>query len=233
MALRKEKKEKTRRLLIDTALRLSAEKGLSTLSIRELTREAGVAPTSFYRHFTDMDDLGLVLLDEVGVSLRRLMREARRSRSGTEAGSVSRPSIEAFMEYLRENGNLFRLLLGERSGSTPAFRKALHAEINRFVGELTEGLFYANQIYRNKLERPELAAEAIVAVVFTLGAEALELPSHRRKELTDRLVSMVQIILRGARVPKGTGRFEDSYESIRPETPQKVHGEDFSPVSRS
>lgn len=191
--LRSEQKLKTRRALIEAALEISAKRGFSALSLRELTREAGVAPTAFYRHFKDMDELGLVLIDEVGLGLRQLMRQARQ-RAG-KGPSVVQTSIDTFMDYVHANPNLFRLLLGERSGSSQAFRKALHSEIERFVGELTEDL---ERNPRRPLSDAGLAAEAIVAVVFTVGAETLDLPAHRRPALTERIVKEIRIILRGA-----------------------------------
>lgn len=42
-----------------------------------MAREAGIAPTSFYRHFRDVDELGLTMVDESGLMLRQLMRRAR------------------------------------------------------------------------------------------------------------------------------------------------------------
>lgn len=190
---RAEQKQVTRRTLIDAALRLSAQKGFSGLGLRELTREAGVAPPAFYRHFKDMDELGLTLVDEVGLGLRQMMRQARHRASKEQ--SVVRTSVAAFIDYVHANPNLFRLLLGERSGSSPAFRKALHGEIERFVGELTEDL---ERNARKPLREPGLAAEAIVAVVFTVGAETLDLPAHRRQALANRLVKSIRMILLGA-----------------------------------
>ncbi|CAM5199203.1 HTH-type transcriptional repressor FabR [Alishewanella longhuensis] len=65
---RAEQKERTRQAIINAAFsQLSAEKGFASLSLREVTREAGIAPTSFYRHFADMDELGLTLVDEAGL----------------------------------------------------------------------------------------------------------------------------------------------------------------------
>ena len=43
---------------------LSAERSFASLSLREVAREAGIAPTSFYRHFRDVDELGLTMVDE-------------------------------------------------------------------------------------------------------------------------------------------------------------------------
>lgn len=197
MKLRAEKKAKTRRALLEAALGLSAERGFSGISLREVTREAGIAPAAFYRHFRDLDDLALALVDEVGLSLRRLMRQARQQ--SVESGrGVVRTSVEAFMEFVHDNSNLFRLLLGERSGSSPAFRKALHSEMDRFIGELTEDLERGAAAAKRPLLEPGLTAEAIVAVVFTVGAEALDLPLHSRKQLAERIIQEIRIVMHGA-----------------------------------
>ncbi len=193
---RLEQKAQTRRTLVQAALRLSGQVGFAGISLREVTREAGVAPATFYRHFADMDELGLALIDEVGLSLRQMMRQARQ-RIGRQ-GSLTQTSIDVFMEFLDTNGNLFRLLLGERSGSSAAFRAALRAEMNRFIHELSEDLERQAQAMERPLVDPELTAEAIVAVVFTVGAEALDLSEPGRKQLADRLVKEIRIILRGA-----------------------------------
>ena len=82
-------KEKTRRQLIDAALgQLSSERSFSSLSLREVAKEAGLAPTSFYRHFSDMDELGLTLVDEAGLTLRQLMRQARQNNASFNMMSV-------------------------------------------------------------------------------------------------------------------------------------------------
>jgi AcrR family transcriptional regulator len=188
---RLQQKQQTRRKLIDTALAMSAERGFSSLSLREIAKSAGIAATGFYRHFRDLDELGLVLVDEVAIALRRLIREARRRY--TEKGRV-RTSIEVFMDYVRESPHHFRILLGERLGGSAAFREALRQEIARFVAELRDDL----EAQAGPSVEVPLAAEAIVAVVFTVGAEALDLPRNRHEALTDRLVGEVKLILRGA-----------------------------------
>ena len=78
MGVRAQQKEKTRRSLVEAAFsQLSAERSFASLSLREVAREAGIAPTSFYRHFRDVDELGLTMVDESGLMLRQLMRQAR------------------------------------------------------------------------------------------------------------------------------------------------------------
>ena len=75
---KKWKPGETREKLMSAALTLVGKgRHFTSLGIREVTRQAGIVPTSFYRHFRNMDDLGLELVDELGLVLRRMMREAR------------------------------------------------------------------------------------------------------------------------------------------------------------
>src|SRR5574344_2571006 len=129
MGVRAQQKEKTRRSLVEAAFsQLSAERSFASLSLREVAREAGIAPTSFYRHFKDVDELGLTMVDESGLTLRQLMRQAR-LRIASTGGSVIRTSVLTFMEFIDNTPNVFRLLLRERSGTSAAFRQAVQREI--------------------------------------------------------------------------------------------------------
>ena len=216
MTTRSEKKQDTRRRLINVALELSAAKGFSPLSLREVTKAAGITPAAFYRHFRDMEELGLALLDEVGLSLRQFLREARR-RVQKSRGNVE-TSVHAFLEYVNTNGNLFRLLLGERQGASTAFRRAIYREIDQFVSELKEDLERDSKATGRPMRHAGYAAEAVVAVVFTVGGEALELSKHKQESLAIRLIEEVKMILRGARhVPSEPS----SGESSSPAAPTK------------
>lgn len=198
---RSEQKLKTRRKLIEAALKLSAENGFGAISLREVSKEAGITPAGFYRHFHDLEEIGLILVDEVGMGLRQLLRETRRKQLDRKSGAV-RASVETFIQYITENANLFRVLQGERQGPSGAFRKALFAEINRFIEEVAEDLERGSKILNQPLVDTDLAAEAIVAVAFTVGGEALDLPKHRRQELSERLIKEIKMILRGAQAPE-------------------------------
>ena len=47
----------TKEELFQAALNLiGPQKSIASLSLREVAREAGIAPNSFYRHFQDIDD---------------------------------------------------------------------------------------------------------------------------------------------------------------------------------
>ena len=38
---------------------IGPQKSIASLSLREIAREAGIAPNSFYRHFKDIDQLAI------------------------------------------------------------------------------------------------------------------------------------------------------------------------------
>lgn len=191
---RAEQKERTRQAIINAAFsQLSAEKGFASLSLREVTREAGIAPTSFYRHFADMDELGLTLVDEAGLMLRQLMRQARLRIE--KNGSVINTSVQTFMEFVTDNSNVFRLLLRERSGTSAAFRAAVAREIQHFSAELAH---YLRKQTECSAEQAQLQAEAMVTLVFHTGADALDAPKEQYAQLTRRTVLQLRWLAHGA-----------------------------------
>ncbi len=193
--VRAQQKEKTRRQIIDAALnQLSAERSFSNLSLREVAKEAGLAPTSFYRHFSDMDELGLTLVDEAGLTLRQLMRQARQRIA--KGGSVIQISVQTFMELIESNGNIFRLLLRERSGTSAAFRAAVIREIRYFTMELCDYLQQANDL---EAEVAYMQANAAVTIVFSAGSDALDIEDEtERQQLSKQTVQQLRFIARGA-----------------------------------
>lgn len=194
ISVRAIQKEKTRRALVEAAFnQLSAEKSFSNLSLREVAREAGVAPTSFYRHFKDMDELGLAMVDESGLLLRQLMRQARKRIA--DGGSVVSISVETFFELIADRPNVFRLLLRESSGTSQAFRTAASREIQHFVAELTDYIMAKDKQCSRKIAY--IQAEGLVTLVFTAGSHALDMNTQEREELKQRVIMQLKMLIRG------------------------------------
>ena len=198
MSTRAEQKLRTRRALMDAALKqMSADRGFGSLSLREVAREAGIAPTSFYRHFSELDELGLALVDEGGVALRQLMRQARKRIARKNASAIS-TSVETFMEYLSNNSNLFRLMLQEKTGVSKPFRTAVKAEIDHFVTELADDLRRFAEEQNKPLSDSRLVAEAMVTLVFNQGAEALDATPAEKDVLKEKLKTELRMVLPGS-----------------------------------
>ncbi len=191
---RQEQKLRTRRSIIEAAFSLLDEqRSLSSISLREVARSAGIAPTSFYRHFKDIDELGLTLVDEAGLALRQLMRQARvRIASG---GGVINTSVDTFMEFITANNNVFRLLLREHTGTSMAFRAAVLREIKHFNVELTDYTISTTGLPYNIAN---LQAEAMVKLVFSAGAEALDASDEQKVNVAQRVKLQLRFVVNGA-----------------------------------
>lgn len=184
--------------LLAAALKLiGPHRSLSTLSLREVTREAGIAPNSFYRQFRDMDELAVALIDLAGSSLRKIIGEARQ-RANSERG-VIRSSVETFMEQLRADDKLLHVLLREGTVGSDAFKQAVDRELEFFEEELRVDLIRLATADHARLHEPALVSKAITRLVFAMGATAMDSPPEQDAELIEQLSQMLRMIITGSR----------------------------------
>src|SRR6185503_14671539 len=109
---RETRKVQTRQALLDAALDLvEGGKGFGSLSLREITREVGIVPAAFYRHFHDVEELGLALVDESMTTLRLMIREPRES--PLEPERIIKRSVETLVRHVRANRRHFRFIASE------------------------------------------------------------------------------------------------------------------------
>ncbi len=197
MALREEKKLQTRQALMDAALTLMHEgAGFSGLSLREVSRQAGLVPTGFYRHFPDLDALGEELAVEACRQLRVVMRQVRKKAQG---GAAITDSVKALVEFIRRNPLYFEFLARERAGGPPKVRETIHTQMRQFVAELAEDL-QQWPIYAD-FPRDDLAmlADLVVNTVIHLALDLLALPYVEDDvEQVLRTTKQLRLIMLGA-----------------------------------
>ena len=188
----------TKEELFQAALNLiGPQKSISSLSLREVAREAGIAPNSFYRHFKDIDELAIELIDRSGNVLRQILLEARLKAS--KQNSIIRSSVEVFIEQLdADEGNLSLLLREAYTGST-SYKLAVERQLNYFQQELQEDLIRLERLNHSKLFHPDIVAKAITQLVFNMGATVIDMPMTERKEIAEQTMIMIRMILEGAR----------------------------------
>ena len=133
---RGERKERTRRAILDATLALSEESSLAALSLRQVAKEVGIVPTAFYRHFESVEALGLALVDESFVSLRSMLRDVRRH----DAAAIVDASVEALVEHVSQQRAHFSFIARQRAGGPPAVRAAIAGEIDLIEHELATDL---------------------------------------------------------------------------------------------
>lgn len=190
--------------IMEAALKLvGPHRSVSSLSLREVAREAGIAPNSFYRQFRDMDELAVALIERAGASLRQIIGEARQR--ATADRSVVRGSVEAFMEQLRADDRLLHILLREGTVGSDAFKQAVDRQLNFFEEELRLDLIRLAEANKTGLFEPALTAKAITRLVFAMGATAMDLPEDKWATFTEQVVLMVRMIVTGTQTLAVTG----------------------------
>lgn len=195
MASRAEQKARTRNALIRSWLRLIGDgANFASVSLREVAKTAGVVPTSFYRHFGDMDELGLAVVDQLGSDLRRLGRLSQDPE--TDVTESVQQGVTAFAEYVTENADLVRFLNQARTGGNSPLRKAIDNELEFFSARIASALGDV---------RPELdtaardvVAELIMAVLLDSTPAMLEADEGQLVEVRAGLESKIHIVLLGA-----------------------------------
>ena len=188
----------TKEELFQAALNLiGPQKSIASLSLREVAREAGIAPNSFYRHFRDIDELAIELIDRAGHVLRQILHQARLKAS--KQNSIIRSSVEVFIEQLdADEGNL-SLLLREAYTGSASYKLAVERQLNYFQQELQEDLIRLERLNHSKLFHPDIVAKAITQLVFNMGATVIDMPMIERKEIAEQTMIMIRMILEGAR----------------------------------
>src|SRR5689334_22996684 len=131
---REERKEATRRAIVAASLRLLEDRSFSQLSLREVTREAGIVPAAFYRHFESMEALGLVLIDESFRVLRDMLRSARAGK--LDPTRIIESSVDILIDGVNERREYWRFIGRERSSGVTVLRYAIRTEIRLITSEL-------------------------------------------------------------------------------------------------
>ncbi|MCF4166608.1 TetR family transcriptional regulator [Zavarzinia compransoris] len=194
-----EKGQRTRRALADAALSLLSDgRGFEALSLREVTRRAGVVPAAFYRHFKDMEDLGLTIVDDCGRLLREMLREVRQARLPTD--DTVRQSVMVFWMYVRANPQYFRIA-ANRYGRNSAMGRAIRGEVDLFVDEMAKDVRAQGTV--DHLSEATLRNVCSLVVHTMLNAavdilEATEADPAAARRLVEDFVQQVQIIFIGA-----------------------------------
>jgi len=197
MASRQEQKQQTRQNIIQAALdKASEERGLASLSLREVAKAAGIAAPSFYRHFEDMEALGLALIKEAGEALLRIIADIRLARETSD--DVVQTSVDVCMAHFQEHGKLFRLLAREGTGTSPVMRQALHAQLAAINQGLAQAILQETRITGRTLTDPLMVAEAISTVTFYMGISSIDMPWAAQRETARRLAHHINVILTGS-----------------------------------
>ncbi|MFC6203578.1 MULTISPECIES: TetR family transcriptional regulator [Psychrobacter] len=141
MSSREQKKLQTRHAFFNAVLDLCITgQAFSSISLRQVTREVGVVPTAFYRHFDDMESLGQALvLEELGNTLATLRDGLQIGRKRSYDRQIAK-SIQLFLQTVSEQPRYWQFLVSERFGGSESVRKAISELIKMHTEILAEDL---------------------------------------------------------------------------------------------
>jgi AcrR family transcriptional regulator len=173
-----------------------ADRGFESLSLREVTRAAGISPTAFYRHFQDMDELGYALVDESVHHLRTLLRDARRA-GQLPPRTLIRSSVEILIPYVQSNRPYFRFLARERAAGHPSLRRSIRHEIQLFSNELSADFLRFPEWQALGDNDRQIVADLMVSSMVATIETALELEpgdEESQEDLTRSAITQLRLI---------------------------------------
>ena len=158
---------------MDAALTLTGSgHNFASISLREVAKNAGVVPTSFYRHFSDMEQLGLNIVDDLGMMLRRLMRSTRQNEDYLQG--QTRNFIEGYADFASEHKNYFFFMGQCRTGGTAVLRNAIRNEQKYFATELASDIRPLPWFAKIENSDLEMVSQLIVEAVFGTTIDLLD-----------------------------------------------------------
>lgn len=189
---RSESKALTRERLLDAALKILDDQGEAALTTINVTRAVGLAQSSFYVHFQDMDDLLAQLMEQLRLEQRATMKEARRlSRSAPRDRERLRDTFRIPLDDRLAHPQLFRIVL--RSRLDQASRLGDWSKTLSETGRkaLVEDLIKAGMCATTPEERRkvEMAAEGLSRLIDTFALGHLEGRFPDREQIVDMLVA--------------------------------------------
>lgn len=174
---RQAQKERTRQAILASALELSQTQGFAQISLRQVSRHAGVVPTAFYRHFESMDQLGLALVEQSFSTLRRMIRDAQRDPEVFD--NIIDAAADVLVEAVKESKAHFGFVARERVGGPEIVRTAIRHELDLFVSELAVVLARLPNIENWDMDDVQMVSRLFVRNMVSNAEEVVEMPDGR------------------------------------------------------
>lgn len=197
---RQAQKERTREAILAAALRLSQEQGFAQISLRQVTREAGVVPTAFYRHFESMEQVGLALVGQSFGTLRKMIRDSQRDPEVFT--NIIDASADILVRVVKENKAHFGFIARERFGGSGAVRVAIRHELDLFVSELAVVLARLPNIENWSSDDVQMVSRLFVRNMVSNAEEVVEMPDNRpdlEEEINEGARRQMRLIVLGFR----------------------------------
>ena len=196
--------ERTRRLILDTAVRLATVEGLDGLSIGTLARATELSKSGVYAHFDSKEGLQLATVDNARALFIDVVVAPALQRRGLDR---LRALCESFLAYVENRtlpgGCFFAAAAAELGGRPGPLRERVAANQKDWISVLTDA---ANEA----VARRELCGDTdVTTLVFELNALVIAANTafilhDDPAVLTQARIAIVRVIHAGTPAPSGS-----------------------------
>jgi AcrR family transcriptional regulator len=189
--------KRTHKLILEAMIELTTQKGFSNLTVRDISKYAGINRATFYRHYQDKFDLLNQYVQAVYELPDALIEAGPRITSEGIDKQFASAMIKLF-EHVHTNSRFFRVMLGKNGD--PAFSEKIRQFIQKRIRHsMPKGLLdketsvdlYLSYISSGSLgaltwwleHEMQYSAEEMVAILFRLVAAALHSMFEQTKPL--------------------------------------------------
>ena len=188
-----------RRQLVDIGKQVFAELGYDGASVEEIASRAGVSKPIVYEHFGGKEGLYAVVVDRESAQLLDMI--AGRLGPGIGARQQVHASAMAFLDYIEENPDGFRVLIRDSPSFTGGGMAGLLSDVANKAEDILAGFFKPVGL---PVETAGLYAQALVGMVVRVGAWWSEERGLPKEVVADHLTALAYGGL--SRLPRNPSR---------------------------
>ena len=133
-----ERGRRTRRKLLDAAIKEFGEKGFHEGTITGITQRAGMALGSFYTYFNSKDEVFRALVKDLSA---RVADEAKSAQTtDLSALETERAALRGFLSFAQENKEIYRIIDEAEFVDPATFRLHYETTAGRIYNRLQQGM---------------------------------------------------------------------------------------------
>ncbi|MEA1080341.1 TetR family transcriptional regulator [Marinobacter qingdaonensis] len=176
--------------LIQAALRLITQsRSLTSLGLRELAREAGLNPNTFYRHFRNLDEFGLQVLGYIAEDMKAGVRELRRTAGSSE--QAAHDTVQYVYHYFLANPAATTVAVRELHGASPLLRQALQGQLDASAREMAEDIIDRQLVSEVPPETIQEISHMTIRYILFRAMDYIDQPGERERiqKETERFIN--------------------------------------------
>ena len=126
-----------REQIVETALQVMSESSIRRLTVQDIARRMGMAPSALYRHFRNRDAMMSAVLEHIRVKLYRNIEAVRQD--SDNAVERLRRLLHRHLRLVREEHGIPRIFFSDELwGRQPERRRKMYRIVIGYLGEVED-----------------------------------------------------------------------------------------------